>query len=101
MIDFEGLKKHDVRLAVGSDSYRQTSLAETLNLQKLGVVDNRMLLKMWCEMTAATIFPKRKIGYLKEGYAASFLVLNGNPLQDFDNARKIDRRFKQGEFLSL
>lgn len=95
------LKKHDVHLAIGSDSYRQTSLAEALNLQKLGALDNRTLLKMWCETTAVTIFPKRKIGYLKEGYEASFLVLNGNPLQDFANAQKIDRRFKQGEFLSL
>ena len=45
---------------------------------------------MWCETTAVTIFPKRKIGYLKEGYEASFLVLNGRPLQDFGNAQKID-----------
>ena len=95
------LKKHGVHIAIGSDSYRQTSLAEALNLQKLGALDNRTLLKMWCEATAATIFPKRKIGYLKEGYEASFLVLNGNPLEDFANAQKIDRRFKQGEFLSL
>lgn len=29
------LKKHDVHIAIGSDSYRQTSLAEALNLQKL------------------------------------------------------------------
>ncbi len=99
--NFRLLKKHDVRLAIGSDSYRQTSLAEALNLQKLGALDNRTLLKMWCETTAVTIFPKRKIGYLKEGYEASFLVLNGSPLQDFGNAQKIDRRFKQGEFLSL
>ncbi|HEX8734968.1 MAG TPA: amidohydrolase family protein [Pyrinomonadaceae bacterium] len=94
------LKKHGVRLAVGSDSYRQTSLAEALNLQKLGVFDNRALLKMWCETTAAAIFPKRRIGHLKEGYEASFLVLNDNPVQDFAAVRRIDKRFKQGEFLS-
>ncbi|HEX8566737.1 MAG TPA: amidohydrolase family protein [Pyrinomonadaceae bacterium] len=95
------LKKHGVPIAIGSDSYRQTSLAEALNLQKLEAVDNRTLLKMWCETTAAPIFPKRKIGHLKEGYEASFLALNDNPLRDFANVRKIDRRFKQGEFLSL
>ncbi|HEX5703489.1 MAG TPA: amidohydrolase family protein [Pyrinomonadaceae bacterium] len=94
------LKKHEVHLAIGSDSYRQTSLDEALNLQKLAVFDNRTLLKMWCETTAATIFPKRKIGYLRNGYEASFLVLEGNPLQDFANVMKIDKRFKQGEFLS-
>lgn len=95
------LKKHSVQIAIGSDSYRQTSLNEALNLQKLGAFDNRTLLKMWCETTAETIFPKRKIGYLKNRYEASFLVLTANPLQDFANVQKIDKRFKQGEFLSL
>ena len=95
------LRRHRVRIAVGSDSYRQTSLVEALNLHKLGAFDNRTLLKMWCETTAATIFPKRKIGLLKNGYEASFLALNGDPLQDFANVQKIDKRFKQGGFLSL
>jgi len=95
------LKEHGVRIGVGSDSYRQTSLAEAVNLQKLGAFDNRTLLKMWCETTATTIFPKRKIGYLRNGYEASFVVLNDDPLQDFGNVQKIDKRFKQGEFLSL
>ncbi|HEY0080104.1 MAG TPA: amidohydrolase family protein [Pyrinomonadaceae bacterium] len=94
------LKKHDVHIALGSDSYRQTSLTEALHLQKMEVFDNRALLKMWCETTAAAIFPKRKIGHLKEGYEASFLVLNDNPIQDFTNVRKVDKRFKQGEFLT-
>lgn len=95
------LREHHVPIAIGSDSYRQTSLVEALNLHKLGAFDNRTLLKMWCETTATTIFPKRKIGLLKNGYEASFLVLNDNPLQDFANVQKIDKRFKQGEFLSL
>src|SRR5438874_379978 len=83
------LKKYNVQIAVGSDSYRQTSLAEALNLSKLEAFDNRTLLKMWCETTAAAIFPKRKIGRLKNGYEASFLVLNDNPLEDFANVQKI------------
>ena len=95
------LREHHVSIAIGSDSYRQTSLVEALNLHKLGAFDNRTLLKMWCETTATTIFPKRKIGLLKNGYEASFLVLDNNPLQDFAAVQKIDKRFKQGEFLSL
>jgi hypothetical protein len=94
------LKTYDVHIAVGSDSYRQTSLAEAMNLHKLEVFDNRTLLKMWCKATAATIFPKRKIGQLKEGYEASFLVLDDNPLQGFTNIQKISKRFKQGVLLS-
>jgi imidazolonepropionase-like amidohydrolase len=95
------LKKHGVRIAIGSDSYRQTSLVEVLNLHRLKVFDNLTLLKMWCETTAATIFPQRKIGFLKEGYEASFLVLDADPLQDFANVQKIYTRVKQGEILSL
>jgi len=95
------LNKHGVHLAIGSDSYRQTSLVEALNLQKLGVFDNRTLLKLWCENTAAAIFPNRKIGRLTKGYEASFLVLSGDPIQDFMNVQKIEMRVKQGEILSL
>ncbi len=95
------LNKHGVRLAIGSDSYRQTSLVEALNLQKLGAFDNRTLLKLWCENTAEAIFPNRKIGRLTKGYEASFLVLSGDPIQDFMNVQKIEMRVKQGEILSL
>lgn len=95
------LKKHNVRIAIGSDSYRQTSQVEALNLYRLKVFDNLTLLKMWCETTAWTIFPKRRIGHLREGYEASFLVLSADPLQDFTNVQRIDMRVKQGEILSL
>ncbi len=95
------LRKHGVPIAIGSDSFRQTSVPEALSLNKLRVFDNLALLKMWCETTAATIFPKRKIGHLKEGYEASFLVLSADPLQDFTNVQKIEMRIKQGEVLSL
>jgi hypothetical protein len=93
------LRKHHVSIAVGSDSFRQTALAEALSLAKLKAFDNLTLLKMWCEATAATIFPKRKIGYLKDGYEANFLVLTGNPLSDFANIKTIELRIKQGELL--
>jgi imidazolonepropionase-like amidohydrolase len=52
---------------------------------------------MWCETTAATIFPKRKIGHLKDGYEANFLVLTANPLVDFANVKTIELRIKRGE----
>ena len=95
------LKKHRVPIAIGSDEFRETSLPEAMKLHKLKVFDNVTLLKMWCETTAATIFPQRKIGHLKDGYEASFLVLSGDPLQDFSNVQKIEMRIKQGEKLSL
>jgi len=49
--------------------------------------------------TAETIFPKRKIGRLQEGYEASFLVLSANPVNDFAAVEKIALRVKQGRVL--
>jgi hypothetical protein len=93
------LKKHGVSIAIGSDDYGHTSVPEALSLSKLQVFDNLTLLKMWCENTAATIFPNRKIGHLKPGYEASFLVLGGDPILDFANVKKIELRIKDGEVL--
>ena len=97
MQNLDVLRKQHVSIAIGSDSFRQTALAEALSLAKLKSLDNLTLLKMWCEATAATIFPKRKIGYLKDGYEANFLILSANPLLDFANVKTIEQRFKHGE----
>ena len=91
------LHKHHVPIAIGSDSFRQTALPEALSLAKIKAFDNLTLLKMWCETTAATIFPKRRIGHLKDGYEANFLVLTADPLADFTNVKTIELRIKQGE----
>ncbi len=93
------LHKRHVPIAIGSDNFRQTALVEALSLAKLQAFDNLTLLKMWCETTAATIFPKRKIGHLKDGYEANFLVLTRNPLEDFANVKTIELRIKRGELL--
>jgi cytosine/adenosine deaminase-related metal-dependent hydrolase len=90
------LKQHGVRLAVGSDNYATTSVEEALYLKALNVFDNAELLKMWGVTAAQTIFPHRKIGHLREGYEASFIVLRGNPLEHFERVRDIQLRFKQG-----
>src|SRR5262249_38884702 len=89
---------HDagVKLAIGPDVYGVTSLAEAMNLYQLQVFDNLTLLKMWSEATPEVIFPNRKIGHFEEGYEASFLVLDGNPLENFNNVRNIRLRVKQG-----
>ena len=99
--NLELLKRNRVRIAIGSDSYRQTSVPEAMYLNRLHVFDNAELLRIWCQTTAEAIFPRRKIGRLKEGYEANFLVLNGDPIRDFANTQKIESRVKQGEFLNL
>ena len=95
------LRKYNVPIAIGSDSFRQTALPEALSLAKVHAFDNLTLLKMWCETTAATIFPKRKIGHLKDGYEANFVVLTRNPLTDFTNVKAIELGSSKVKFCNL
>ena len=93
------LYEHGVRIAIGSDSYEETAVQEVLYLHQLGVLDNLALLKAWSETTPATIFPERRIGHLREGYEASFLVLRGDPLEDFGAVNNIVLRVKDGRII--
>lgn len=95
------LKQSGVRLAVGSDIYTSTSVEEAMYLKSLGVFDNAELLGMWNVTAAQTIFPRRRIGRLREGYEASFIVLRGNPLEDFEHVRDIRLRVKQGFLINV
>jgi len=88
--------QNKVPLAIGSDDVTDTSIKEIEYLQTLGMLDNLTLLRMWSETTPRTIFPNRQIGALREGFEASFLALEGDPLKDFHNVRRIKVRFKQG-----
>ena len=90
------LQKSGVKIAIGSDEVEQTSLGEMEYLKELGMFDNLTLIKLWTENTVKTIFPSRKVGALREGYEASFVALEGNPLKDFENIKKIKFRLKQG-----
>lgn len=94
--NLELLHKSSVKIAIGSDDVEQTSLGEMEYLKELGMFDNLTLIKIWTENTVKTIFPSRKVGALREGYEASFVALEGNPLEDFENVRKIKFRLKQG-----
>ncbi len=95
------LARHGVKIALGSDTINATSLAEAMNVYALKVFDNLTLLKLLCENTPRAIFPNRKIGLLRDGYEASFLALEGNPLDDFMNVKRIGLRFKQGAIIHL
>jgi imidazolonepropionase-like amidohydrolase len=94
------LKDAGVRLAVGSDTMPGVGvLAEIEFLEKTDIFSNLELLKMWSETTPKAVFPKRKIGVLADGYEANFLVLEGNPIQDFSNVKRISLRVKRGDLV--
>jgi hypothetical protein len=88
-----------VTLAIGSDEVEQTSRGEVAYLRELGVFDNATLIRMWSENTVRTIFPERRVGALREGYEASFIAVEGNPLDEIASLDKIKFRFKQGLLL--
>jgi len=95
--NLQHLKEAGVRLAIGSDTRPGAGiLAEVNFLRETGVFSNLELLKMWSETTPKVIFPHRKIGVLEEGYEASFLVLEGDPIRDFSQVNKIRMRVKRG-----
>jgi len=91
------LKKHNVSIAIGSDNYGGTSYDEVKALAESKLFSSSELLKMWTENTVATIFPNKKLGYIREGYIADFLVLPENPLEDFNNLQNISMMYKEGQ----
>ena len=93
------LEDAGVRVVVGSDRYNTTSVPEAFALRNTGVYSDAALLRMWSMTTPRAIFPGRKVGSLEAGYEASFLVLGGDPLLDFENVRRIRMRFKEGAVL--
>ncbi len=98
---FNEMNKNGVRLAFGLDNYGTTLIPEVLYFHDNKIFDNLTLLKIAVETTPQTIFPNRKIGKLRDGYEANFLVLNGNPLKDFNQIKNINLRFKQGTFINV
>lgn len=95
------LNKYCVKIAFGSDRYGSTPVDDVTDIKSLNVFSNLELLKIWCEATPQTIFPARKIGFLKNGYEASFIVLDRDPLADFTAIKNINFRFKQGFVIDL
>ncbi|MGZ5444724.1 MAG: amidohydrolase family protein [Thermoanaerobaculia bacterium] len=94
------LREAGVKIAIGTDDGR-TAVAEAENLLRIGAFDRASLLRTWTIATPATIFPRRKLGQLADGYEASFLALPANPLEDFAAIRNITLRVKQGHALHV
>jgi len=90
-----------VKVAIGSDGISGERRFVTAREEVAFLVAHRMLsplelLRAWSVDTARTIFPGRNLGELRAGFEASFLVLNGNPLDDPANLGHIGMRVKQG-----
>ncbi len=93
------LIKHGVMIAIGSDQARGGAVTEARYLAGLAVLDSASVLRILVEVTPRALFPERHIGRFQEGYEASFLALDGNPLTDLGNLDRIALRSKQGVLL--
>ncbi len=65
-----------------------------------GFFEPARLLRLATTDTARMIFPQQKAGCLEPGCEASFLVLDGDPLENFSNIRNIRLRVKEGQLLT-
>jgi hypothetical protein len=93
------LAKYGVRIAIGSDQFRGTSIPEALEIRKAQLMTPAALLKALSTDAATVIFPERGPFGPAEGAQADFLVLDANPLIDFSAITKIHQRVKGGEDL--
>lgn len=94
--NLQRLKAAGVTVTIGSDGFGDNSHNEVQYLRGLGVYSDLELLRTWTMTCPQVVFPARRIGRLEDGYEASFLVLPGDPLQDFGNTRQIRMMVKAG-----
>ena len=85
-----------VNVVIGSDDPQRTIRSELNYWFQLGGLDNAQVIQILCEHTPQAIFPDRKIGKIAEGYEASFLVLNDNPINNLLKIRVISFMVKNG-----
>ena len=71
------LAKHGVRIAIGSDQFRGTSMPEALDIDEGRAHGSAALLRALTSGCRGTIFPKRAPYGLTEGAPADFLVFDG------------------------
>lgn len=94
------MRKANITIAIGADLYGSTVMPEIDLLTKNNVFSNLDLIDIYCRATPQSIFPKRKIGEIKEGYEASFLVLDENPFNNIQAIKNIPLKIRQGLILN-
>jgi imidazolonepropionase-like amidohydrolase len=97
--EIQQLHAAGARIALSGHNWQTSPRREAEYFRAHGFFDTRTLLNLWTTTTPQAIFPDRRIGRLDPGYEASFLVLGGNPLDDFDAVGTIRQRVKQGHRL--
>lgn len=98
--ELKRLHEAGITIAMGSDQQGETSLLELNYIhEELQIFDNATLLQMATYTTPQAIFPGRLIGKFENGYEASFLALDSNPLIHWSALKEISMRIKQGNII--
>ncbi len=104
-LDWEGrnvalLEAAGAPLAIGSNAYGDTVIAGLIEQGQRRLFGVARLLRLATMDTPRAIFPERRVGCLRSGCEASFLVLEANPLLGMAAIRDIRWRVKDGVLLS-
>jgi|CXWL01.1.fsa_nt_gi hypothetical protein len=95
------LKESGVDVVLGVDDNRPTVLDEMESVARLSVYTNLELLRMITGATPRAIFPGRKFARLEDGFEASLIALDGNPIETPGAPRKVSLRLKQGHVIEV
>jgi hypothetical protein len=99
--NFDVLKRHGVKIAIGSDEYRSTSVPEALAIAQSGMMTSVEVLQALSVTTPAAIFPQRAPFGLAEGALANFIGFERDPLQDVESITRVTLRVKESLELNL
>jgi hypothetical protein len=106
--DLDGIPRENLRLlagasvslALGTDHPALSVLDEADRIRDLDVFDDLALLRLLVVETPRAVAPARTAGSLEDGAEGTFLVLEGNPLTESANLRRIRLRVKRGLVLT-
>ncbi|MEJ7822680.1 MAG: hypothetical protein WKF85_10190 [Chitinophagaceae bacterium] len=93
------LYKERIAIGLGADYYGKTVEPEIDYLLKYKILSPKEIIFLWGKSTSQMIFPNRKIGEIREGFEASFLVLSNNPFKNFETTKDIKLKVKEGKII--
>jgi len=99
--NFHVLKRHGVRIAIGCEEFRSTSVPEALAIAQAGLMTSAEVLQSLSVTTPAAIFPQRAPFGLAQGAPANFIAFDRNPLEDLQAIATISLRVKGGRELHV
>jgi imidazolonepropionase-like amidohydrolase len=86
-------------LLVGSDRGEYNSIDEAVFLVNRGFMTKSEVLQSLTKTTVEKLFVHRKIGEHGNGFEATFVVLDANPLENINHIRTVKMVVKRGHTL--